>query len=175
MEENTVNEPQEQAAEAEEVEAPDWEAKYREAVAQSRKWEARAKKSLAAEDEVEKVKQTYREELDKLVEQHSAELEEIRGRAERAEARASELQALEDRRHAIEEISTTTGVPPEMLEYCDSPAQMEAFAEDYLKTNSANKVHAVAPAWSSSRIIRNDGTPTSPQSAFVDFMRDRIL
>lgn len=153
-------EPQEEPAETEG--GTDWKA-------QARKWEKRAKKSEAAQRALEEEMEGYKASF-------STKYEDMKGRAERAESRVNELQAEADRQTAIKELSALEGVPVELLEHFATPEEMEAFTADWKKTGGQNnKVHAVAPAWSNSRIVRNDGAPYTPKSAFVDFMRDRGL
>ena len=106
----------------------------------------------------------------------STELEDMRGRAERAESRVSELQAEADRQTAIKELSALEGVPPELLEHFATPEEMEAFTADWKKTSSQNKIRAVAPAsfggGSHSRIVKDPQDFRSPGERFAEWARN---
>lgn len=163
-------EPQEEpAAEVEPQEEPvepesgtDWKA-------QARKWEKRAKKSEAAQRALEEEMEGYKASF-------STELEDMRGRAERAESRVSELQAEADRQTAIKELSALEGVPVELLEHFATPEEMEAFTADWKKTSSQNKIRAVAPAnfggGSHSRIVKDPPDFRSPGERFAEWARN---
>lgn len=123
-------------------EAPDYKALYEQALAQSRKWEGRAKanKEKAAK-------------WDAYEQEGMSEAEKLAKRAESAEAELAKLRAEEQRRADAAEVSAQTGVPTTLLLYCDSREHMEAFAEAY---QGEAKVPA-APQGPQSRIVRDDG------------------
>ena len=82
-----------------EPQAPDtdWEAKYKEAVAQSRKWEDRAK---ANKDKADK--------WDAYEQEGMSEAEKVAQRAERAEAELAQLKADAQRRTDAHEVAKAT-------------------------------------------------------------------
>lgn len=121
----------------------DWEAKYKEAVAQSRKWEERAK---ANKDKADK--------WDEYEQQGMSEAEKVQKRAEAAEAELAQLKAEAKRRADAHEVSKETGVPEGLLLHCSDREDMESFAEEYA---GATKLPA-APAAPQSRVIRDDGS-----------------
>lgn len=156
----TEPEPQEEPAEPES--GTDWKA-------QARKWEKRAKKSEAAQRALE-------EEMEGFKASFSTELEDMRGRAERAESRAAELQLEADRQTAIKEISVTEGIPAALLEHFQTPEEMEAFAKTYRETGRDNKIHACASysfgRGSQSRIVKDPPNLQTPGQRFAEWVRD---
>lgn len=82
----------------------DWEAKYREAVAQSRKWEDRAKASFADSEELKKLKESQMSEAEKTAKRIS-DLEK-----ENAGYKAARQQA-----EWKAQVSKKTGVPADVL------------------------------------------------------------
>lgn len=102
-------------------EATDWEAKYKEAVEQSRKWEARAKANKAAAAKA-----------DKSAEEEIAELKARLDQKEKAEARAK----------LAAQVAQKKGVPADLL-VGDTEKEMEAWADKMLaafKPNPAAQV-----------------------------------
>lgn len=155
------------AGEPAEVEdAIDWKAK-------ARKWEKLAKKSRAAEDELAALKQSHESELAELRKSTADELASAIARAERAEARANELQAKADREQTIRELSETTGTPAELLEYCADEEAMEAMVQTYKEAKRAERP-SVAAAASFTRIVRDDTPPRSPREEFADWARENL-
>ena len=122
--------------------ATDYRALYEQALAQSRKWEGRAKanKEKAAK-------------WDAYEQEGMSEAEKLAQRAEQAEAELARLRAEEQRRADAAEVSRDTGVPASLLLYCDDREHMEAFAQEY---QGEAKVPA-APQGPQSRIVRDDG------------------
>lgn len=119
----------------------DYEAKWKEAVAQSRKWEERAKANKEKADK-----------WDEYEQQGMSEAEKVAKRAEAAEAELAQLKADAKRREDAHEVAKATGVPESLLLHCSSREDMESFAEEYA---SATKLPA-APAAPQSRVIRDD-------------------
>ncbi|KAA8828310.1 heavy metal transporter [Bifidobacterium tissieri] len=95
----------------------DWEAKYREAVSHSRKWEQRAKDNSAAAAELEKLKESSLSEAEKTA-KRLKELE-TENTAMKAERQHAEWAA---------QVSKDTGVPVELL-HGDSLEAMSEYAK----------------------------------------------
>ena len=83
----------------------DWEAKYNEMKQHSREWERKAKANKDAADELAALKEAQMSEQEKLKQQLAD-----------ATARADALQAEKDKKQWIDEVSTETGVPSDLLE-----------------------------------------------------------
>ena len=107
--------------------------------AEARKWEARAKKSQNAEQELEALKQSQMTEQEKL-----------KAKAEKAEAELAELKAEQQRIADAYEISQRDGVPQNLLAFCKDREAMEAFAKAYKAEQPV--IHSAASAVSS-RIV----------------------
>ena len=139
-----------------EPQAPDtdWEAKYKEAVAQSRKWEDRAK---ANKDKADK--------WDAYEQEGMSEAEKVAQRAERAEAELAQLKADAKRRTDAHEVAAATGVPEPLLLHCADRADMEAFAQEY---GALERTPAAPPA-PSSRVIRGDGSKQTARDKFASY------
>ena len=137
----TTQESTEQEPQGTEV---DWEAKFKELQAQSRKWEERAK---ANKDKADK--------WDAYEQEGMSEAEKLAKRAESAEAELAQLKADAKRRSDAHEVSKATGVPENLLLHCSDREDMESFAEEYA---GATKVPAAPPA-PESRIVRDDEHP----------------
>lgn len=138
-------------------EAVDWEAKYREAVAESRKWEQRSKANKEKADRWDAYEQEGLSEAEKLAK-----------RAEEAEAELAQLRASAQHEKDATEVSKETGVPRSLLAYCADREAMEAFAKEYgqgEKTPSAPQ----APA---SRVIRGEGAKKSNRDRFADLFSE---
>lgn len=131
----------------------DWEAKYKEAVAQSRKWEERAK---ANKDKADK--------WDEYEQQGMSEAEKVAKRAEAAEAELAQLKADAQRHTDAAEVSKASGVPVALLLHCADRADMEAFAEEYA---GIEKPPAAPPA-PQSRVVRGNGQGASTRDQFAD-------
>lgn len=131
----------------------DWEAKYKEAVAQSRKWEERAKANKEKADK-----------WDAYEQEGMSEAEKVAKRAEAAEAELAQLKADAQRRTDAAEVSKATGVPTSLLLHCADRADMEAFAEEYA---GIEKPPAAPPA-PQSRIVRGGGSKPSTADQFAE-------
>jgi hypothetical protein len=136
------------------TEEVDWEAKYKEAVAQSRKWESRAK---ANSDKAAK--------WDEYEQQGMSEQEKLAKRAESAEAELAQLKAESKRRADADEVAKATGVPASLLLHCADREDMEAFAKEYA---GVAKVPA-APSASQSRVIRGGEQKQTTRDKFASY------
>ena len=145
--EPTTNEPQGE----EEV---DWEARYKEALAQSRKWEERAKANKGKADK-----------WDEYEQQGMSEAEKAQKRADEAEAELARLKADAQRHADAAEVSKETGVPVSLLLHCADREDMESFAEEYA---GVTKVPA-APAAPNSRIVRGDEAAMTNRDRFASY------
>ena len=137
------------------TEQVDWEAKYKEAVAQSRKWEERAK---ANKDKADK--------WDAYEQEGMTEAEKATKRAEEAEAELATLKA--ERQHAADaaEVARETGVPVEYLTFCSSREAMQQMAEKWQAEHGDPQTPAAASA-PSTRYIRPDGAKPSNRDLFA--------
>ena len=144
-----------QEAQALEEEPQDWQAKYEEMRGHMRDWEKKAKANQAAADELEKLK------AEQMTEQEKAN-----ARAEAAESELAALRAEKEKREAAARIANDSGVPVEMLMFCQDETAMEEFAKTYAK-----KAHTPsAPSASGvSRIVRNDGQKLTNGEVFAEF------
>ena len=116
--------------------------------AEARKWEQRAKKSQAAEIELEKLKAAQMTEQEKAI-----------ARAEAAESELNALKAEKAKNDAARRLSNETGVPFEMLMFCTDEDAMVEFAKTYAKESH---VSSAPKANNGSRIIRgNEQKPTT--------------
>lgn len=138
-----------QEATMEEVEPQgETEAKETDWKAEARKWEQRAKKSQAAEIELEKLKAAQMTEQEKAI-----------ARAEAAENELNALKAEKAKNDAARRLSNETGVPFEMLMFCTDEGAMVEFAKTYAKESH---VSSAPKANNGSRIIRgNEQKPTT--------------
>lgn len=149
--ENVSQEPTEESQGTEQV---DWEAKYKELQAQSRKWEERAK---ANKDKADK--------WDAYEQEGMSEAEKLAKRAESAEAELAQLKADAQRRADAHEIAETNGVPEHLLSFCASREAMEAFAKEY-----AAQAHVpAAPSAATSRVVRGGGGKQSTRDKFASY------
>lgn len=131
--------------------------------AEARKWEERAKKSLAAEEELAKLKQAQMTEQEKAI-----------ARAEEAETKLAQLEAEKARADAARRISGESGVPLSLLEFCTDEAAMEKFAALYKESQpQPEPIHAAARA-DGSRIVRNSGEQVSSKEAFMRFAAEQF-
>lgn len=153
MAENDVTTEQEPTQEPQGAEV-DWEAKYKEAIEQSRKWEGRAK---ANKDKADR--------WDAQQQEGMTEVEKLTKRAEEAEAKLAAYEADAQRRTDAAEVSEKTGVPASLLLHCADRADMEAFAKEYA---SENKVPA-APKAPESRVQREGGARPSTRDKFASY------
>lgn len=131
----------------------DYEALYKEAVKQSRKWEDRAK---ANKDKADK--------WDEYEQQGLSDAERLTKRAEEAEAKLAALEADAQRRKDAEEVAREKGVPAGLLLYCADREAMERFAEEY----EGSEKPPVAPPAPSSRVLRGDGGKATTADQFAE-------
>lgn len=124
------------------------EAKETDWKAEARKWEQRAKKSQAAEIELEKLKAAQMTEQEKAI-----------ARAEAAENELNALKAEKAKNDAARRLSNETGVPFDYLMFCSDEDAMVEFAKTYAKESH---VSSAPKATNGSRIIRgNEQKPTT--------------
>ena len=137
----------------------DWEARYKEAVEQSRKWESRAKANKEKADLWDAQQQDGSTVVDALTK-----------RAEEAEAKVAAYEADEQHRADAAEVAGETSVPVSLLLHCKDRADMEAFAKEFA---AETKVPA-APKAPESRIAREGGAKTSTADQFAE-MADKFF
>lgn len=133
----------------------DFETKYKEALAQSRKWEERAK---ANKDKADK--------WDAYEQEGMSEAEKATKRAEQAEAELASLKA--EKQHATDaaEVARETGVPVEYLTFCSSKEAMQQMAEKWQAEHGEPQTPAAAAA-PSTRFIRPDGGKPANRDVFA--------
>lgn len=150
MDENAITQEEavEEAPQGEPEASTDWKA-------EARKWEKLAKKGKQAEDE-----------LARLKEAQMSEQEKATARAEKAEAELEAMKAETARIKSAAEIAAKEGVPRELLEYCSTSDDMEAFAKAYKELQVPT--HAAAPALSS-RIVKEREAQADPKASFAKF------
>ena len=142
--------------EVEQMEEPQGEAKNEtDWKAEARKWEARAKKSIAAEEELAALKQAQMTEQEKAT-----------ARAEKAEAELAEYKAEAERHNAAREIAESEGVPLGLLEYCADADAMKRFAAEYKACQVP--VHAAASV-DKTRVVKGEGK-ASTRTQFAQFV-----
>ena len=151
----TTQEPTDQEPQG--TEPVDWEAKYKEAVAQSRKWEERSKANKEKADKWDAYEQEGMSEAEKLAK-----------RAEEAEAELERLRADAKRRSDASEVSKQTNVPEALLLFCPDRDAMEAFAKEY--GAQAGSVPAAPPA-PSSRVIRGGEGEATTADQFAEMAK----
>lgn len=143
---------------AQEVEADqtetDWKAKYEEMREHSRGWEKKAKANQSAAEELEKLKTAQMSEQEKVI-----------ARAEAAENELAAIKAEQARTDAAMKISSSTGVPLEMLLFCSDEEAMTDFAKTY---GQVAHVSSAPSALGGSRIIRGNDTPKSNGELFAE-------
>lgn len=120
-------------------EATDWEAKYREAVEQSRKWEARSKANA------DKAK-AYDAAQKGAEDGQQAAAEAIK-RAEKAEAELARLKAERDRASTVAEVAAERGVDPSLLALmrAETREEVEAAADALAKAVGAAPIYPGVP------------------------------
>lgn len=148
------------AADNQEGETQDWQAKYEAMRKHSRDWEKKAKENAAAASELEALKQAQ------LTEQEKAN-----ARAEKAESELAALKAEAQRKEDARAIADETGVPLELLEYCADKDAMEEFARVY--TAKQPTVHAAAPAVGT-KVHRGSGSPVTTAQQFADAIENQL-
>ena len=135
----------------------DWKAKYEAMGEHSREGEQRAKANKAAADELQEIKAAQMSEQEKLT-----------ARAEAAEKKLAELEALQAHEKAAKEIANETGVPVELLEFCTRETAMKNFAKQY-----GEQKPPVAPSAAAARIVRNEEKRTNAD-LFADFIKSNF-
>lgn len=120
-----TNEANDQAQDAQENQQPaeDWRAKYECAVANSRKWEQRAKDNSAAAKELAELKAATQTDAEKLADAVK--------RAEEAEAKVADFERKAERAAIVAEVAASKGVDAEWLARMagDTREQIEANAD----------------------------------------------
>ena len=135
-----------EAQESEQQQAEtDWQAKYEEMRNHMREWEKKAKANQGAADELEKLK------AEQMTEQ-----EKEKARADKAEAELASYKAEAERVEAARQIANETGVPFDLLMYCNDIEAMNDFAKKY----QTEQPHAVAVS-NRPNIIRGEGKKTN--------------
>lgn len=114
IEQQATEAPDKEASAAQEV---DWEAKYNEMKAHSRKWEDRAKKNEAAAKELDEIRQSQMTEAEKAAE---------------ADKRAQEAEAKLERMALVQKVSSAKKVPADLLKG-DTEEELEASADALLQ------------------------------------------
>ena len=142
-------------AEPTSAESVDWQAKYEEMRGHMRDWEKKAKANQSAADELERLKAAQMTEQDKA-----------NARAEAAEAELAQLKAEKAKVDAATQLASETGVPFEMLMYCQDEEAMTDFAKTYAKETH---VSSAPSALGGSRIIRGNDKPKDNGELFADF------
>lgn len=131
--------------------------------AEARKWESRAKANRQEAD-------SLREKAAKWDEHELADMTEAEKATKRAEEAEGKLAALlAERQHAADaaEVSKASGVPADLLEYCNDREAMEKFAEQY---GASTHVPAAASA-PSTRIVRGDEKPANRSVFAAEFSK----
>lgn len=156
MADETTTNAQESEQQASET---DWQAKYEEMRGHMRDWEKKAKANQSAADELEKLKAAQ-----------MTEQEKANARAEAAEAELAQLKAEKAKVDAATRLASETGVPFEMLMFCQDEEAMTDFAKTYAKETH---VSSAPSALGGSRIIRsNSDTKPTNGELFADFAQD---
>lgn len=152
MAEETIQ--QEQQAE------PQGEAKETDWKAEARKWEARAKKSAQAEQELAELKKSQ-----------MTEQEREKARADKAEQELAELKARAQHDADAGEIAKRDGIPASLLAFCADREAMEAFATAYKAEQPV--VHAAASA-NTQRIVKSGGEKSDTRTQFAEFIKAKL-
>jgi len=146
------------AQEPEQAEGTDWKAKYEEMRTHSRDWEKKAKANQSAADELEKLKAAQ-----------MTEQEKANARAEAAEAELQQLKAQQAKVDAATRLASESGVPFEMLMYCQDEEAMTDFAKTYAQ---ATHVASAPTALGGSRIIRGNDKPKDNGQLFAEYAQE---
>ena len=131
----------------------DWEAKYKEAVEQSRKWESRAKANKEKADQWDAYQQEGMTEAEKLAQ-----------RAEQAESELAALRAERQHQQDVAEVAEATGVPERLLRFCADRESMEALAKEY----EAETHVPAAPKAPESRVVKGGSTKATTADQFAE-------
>lgn len=134
--------------ETEAAEPTDWKA-------EARKWERYAKKAQAAEKELAELKAAQMTEQEKAT-----------ARAEAAEAELAKLQAEKAKVDAATKLARDTGVPFDMLMFCQDEEAMTDFASKY--ASEQPHISAAPSALAGKRIVRGNDTPATAADMFAD-------
>lgn len=148
------------AADNQEGETQDWQAKYEAMRQHSREWEKRAKENAAAADELEQLKQAQ------LTEQEKAT-----ARAEKAESELAAMKAEQELFETRRSVADQTGAPLDLMECCTDKEAMERAAKIYLAKEPT--VHAAGKA-KASQVVTGSKATVSQEGQFVKdlFRRD---
>lgn len=133
----------------------DWKAEYEKMRNHMRDWEKKAKANEKAADELEKLRTAQMSEQEKAI-----------ARAEAAENELAQLKAEKAKVDAATQLASETGVPFEMLMYCQDEEAMTDFAKTYAKETH---VSSAPSALGGSRIIRGGDAPKDNGELFADF------
>ena len=148
------------AADNQEGETQDWQAKYEAMRQHSREWEKRAKENAAAADELEQLKQAQ------LTEQEKAT-----ARAEKAESELAALKAEQDRLAAARSVAEKSGVDAELLEFCQSEEEMERFVRVFQAKHPT--VHSAPMARASKVLTGSSNAAATQENQFVKTLFNR--
>ena len=146
-----------QEVEAQESET-DWKAKYDEMRNHMRDWEKKAKANQSAADELEKLKAAQ-----------MSEQEKANARAEAAESELAQLKAEKAKVDAATRLASETGVPFEMLMFCQDEEAMNDFAKTYAKETH---VSSAPTALAGARIIRGSEKKASARDQFASLLEN---
>lgn len=138
--------PEQDQTTAQQPEQVDWEAKYKETLAHSRKHEQRAKENAAAAKELADRKAAEMTEVEKA----QAAQKEIADRAEAAERRAALLQAAVDHGLSKDDLDLLDGIPADQI--------------DERAKKLAARITAAAPAGASGTEHGGGKGPTKPNT-----------
>lgn len=145
----------------------DWKAKYEEMRTHSREWEKLAKANKAAADELDALKQAQMTETEKL-----------NARAEKAEAEVAALKAEQAARERINDVSKSTGVPPEILAFCADSDRMDEFAKAvkaFADASGATSQRVPSVAFTAgSRIVSGNEKKRSNGDIFADLIEGKF-
>ena len=131
--------------------------------AEARKWEARAKKSAQAEQELEALKQAQMTEQEKAT-----------ARAEAAEKELAALKAEAARHEAAAKYAEAEKVPLSLLNFCQSEEEMVEFVKAYkAAVPEPEPLHAAATA-SGSKIVTGGESKVSTRDQFAQFVQQQL-
>lgn len=148
---------------AEETPQGEPEAKETDWKAEARKWEARAKKSAQAEQELEALKQAQMTEQEKAT-----------ARAEAAEKELAALKAEAARHESAAKVAEAEKVPLQLLNFCKDEEEMLEFAKAYKSTlPEPEPLHAAATA-SGSKIVTGGESKVSTRDQFAQFVQQQL-
>ena len=133
----------------------DWQAKYEEMRGHMREWQKRAQANQGAADELEKLKAAQMTEQERAIAEKEAALAEL-----------AALKAEKEQAEAAKRIAADSGVPVELLMFCQDEEAMTEFARTY---GDRAHVSAAPSALGGSRIIRGNDNPQSDGEVFADF------